>query len=220
MNGFIMIRSFAILILLLGSTSFAGELVGVPAIIDGDTLKIHGEKIRLDGIDAPESEQICLTSDNKPYPCGQNATFFLISITENKTVSCETSVKDRYGRHIATCFADNINLNKAMVLNGHALAYRQYSKRYIEAEKTAKIQQAGMWQGEFVEPWKWRKGERLSQNKQPNSNECLIKGNSGKIYHTPASQWYSRTKINEAKGERWFCTEAEAIAAGWRAPKK
>ena len=137
MNGFIMIRSFAIFILLLGNISFAGELVGVPAITDGDTLKIHGEKIRLDGIDAPESAQICLTSDNKPYPCGQNATFFLTSITDNKTVSCETSIKDRYGRHIATCFADNINLNKAMVLNGHALAYRQYSKRYIEAEKTA-----------------------------------------------------------------------------------
>ena len=218
-----MIKSFAIFILLLGNISFAGELAGIATITDGDTLKIHGEKIRLDGIDAPESAQICLTSNNKPYPCGQNATLFFKSITEHKTARCETSVKDRYGRHIATCFADNINLNKAMVLNGHALAYRQYSKRYIEAEKTAKIKQAGMWQGKFVAPWKWRKGERLSQKKQPNTSECLIKGNignSGKIYHTRASQWYSRTKINEAKGERWFCTEAEAIAAGWRAPKK
>ena len=218
-----MIKSFAIFILLLGNISFADELAGVPAITDGDTLKLHGENIRLDGIDAPESAQSCLNSNDKLYPCGQNATLFLKSITENKTVSCETSVKDRYGRHIATCFADNINLNKAMVLNGHALAYRQYSKRYIEAEKTAKIKQAGMWQGKFVEPWKWRKGERLSQKKQRNTNKCLIKGNignNGKIYHTPDSQWYSRTKINEAKGERWFCTEAEAIAAGWRAPKK
>ena len=217
-----MIKSFAIFILLLGNISFADELAGVPAITDGDTLKLHGEKIRLDGIDAPESAQSCLTSNDKPYPCGQNATLFLKSITENKTVSCESSVKDRYGRHIAICFANNMNLNKAMVLNGHALAYRQYSKRYIEAEKTAKIKQAGMWQGKFVAPWKWRKGERLSQKKQRNTNKCLIKGNignNGKIYHTPASQWYSRTKINEAKGERWFCTEEEALSAGWRAPR-
>ena len=76
-----MIKSFAIFILLLGNISFANELAGVPAITDGDTLKLHGEKIRLDGIDAPESAQICLTSINKPYPCGQNATLFLKSMT-------------------------------------------------------------------------------------------------------------------------------------------
>jgi len=218
-----MIKSFFIVILLLSNMSVAGELTGFPTITDGDTLKINGEKIRLDGIDAPESAQSCMTSDNKPYSCGQNATSFLKNITEHKTVSCKTTDKDRYGRHIATCFVGNINLNEAMVLNGHALAYRQYSKRYVEVEKTAEIAQAGMWQGIFVKPWSWRKGERLSQKKQSNTNECLIKGNisnSGKIYHTPQSQWYSRTKINEAKGERWFCTEAEAIAAGWRAPKK
>ena len=217
-----MIKSFFIFILLLSNISFAGELTGFPTITDGDTLKINGEKIRLDGIDAPESAQICMTYDDKTYPCGQTAASFLKNIAEYKIVNCEASSKDRYGRHIATCFVDNLNLNKTMVLNGHALAYRQYSQRYIEVEKTAEMEQAGMWQGEFIAPWKWRKGERLFYEKHGVTGECLIKGNissSGKIYHTPAAPWYSRTKINEAKGERWFCTEEEALAAGWRAPK-
>lgn len=218
-----MIKSFFIFILLLGNMSFAVELTGFPTITDGDTLKINGEKIRLDGIDAPESEQRCLNKNGANYQCGKLATKFLENVINQNEVKCKTTSKDRYGRYIGTCFLNNINLNKMMVLNGHALAYRQYSKRYIEVEKTAEIAQAGMWQGIFVKPWSWRKGERLSQEKQSNTKECLIKGNisnSGKIYHTPQSQWYSRTKINETKGERWFCTEAEAIAAGWRAPKK
>ena len=105
---------------------------------------------------------------------------------------------------------------------GLALAYRQYSKDYVLAEKTARNAKKGLWQGDFIKPWDWRKGKRLVANSSTNTNKCKIKGNissSGKIYHTPKSKWYNKTKINTGKGERWFCTEAEARAAGWRAPK-
>ena len=217
-----MIRLFSILLFVMSANCFAGEPKGIPTITDGDTLKILNEKIRLDGIDAPESGQRCLDKNGAQYQCGTLATVFLKNVINQNVVRCETTSKDRYGRYIATCFLNNVNLNEMMVLNGHALAYRQYSKRYILAEKDAEDKKIGMWQGEFIAPWKWRKGERLSYEKQSLTGDCLIKGNissSDKIYHTQASPWYSRTKINEAKGERWFCTEEEALAAGWRAPK-
>lgn len=217
-----MLKLFVIIFCLISSVSVANPLKGIPSITDGDTLKIIDEKIRLEGIDAPESGQRCLDKNGAQYQCGKLATVFLKNVINQNVVRCETTSKDRYGRYIATCFLNNINLNEMMVLNGHALAYRQYSKRYISAETEAKDKEIGMWQGKFVTPWKWRKGERLSYEKQIITGKCLIKGNissSGKIYHTQASPWYSRTKINEAKGERWFCTEEEALAAGWRAPK-
>lgn len=217
-----MFRLFSLLLFLMSSNCFAGELKGIPTITDGDTLRLLNEKIRLDGIDAPESGQKCANKKGTSYDCGKLATEFLKTVIDQNIVRCETNSQDRYGRYIATCFLNNTNLNEMMVLNGHALAYRQYSKRYISAEKNAEDKEIGMWQGEFIVPWEWRKGERLSAKKPSITGDCLIKGNissSGKIYHTPASPWYSRTKINEAKGERWFCTEEEALAAGWRAPK-
>ena len=106
-------------------------------------------------------------------------------------------------------------------MEGLALAYRRYSRDYVEAEKEARKRNVGMWQGEFVKPWDWRKGKRLATNKPATSENCLIKGNisgSGKIYHIPGSKWYDKTKINKDKGERWVCSEAETREAGGRAP--
>ena len=128
---------------------------------------------------------------------------------------------DRYGRLVTVCFADGQDINKQIVIDGFALAYRRYSRDYIAAELNAKRDEAGMWQGAFVKPWDWRRGDRLPKTIEQ-KGKCLIKGNissSGKIYHTPSSPCYDTTKINTAKGERWFCTEAEAVEAGWRAPK-
>ena len=112
-----------------------------------------------------------------------------------------------------------------MVLNGWALAYRRYSLDYILEETAAQAAQAGMWRGKFVPPWLWRRGERLQAATTPESAVgCTIKGNissSGeRIFHVPGGSYYDRTKISTAKGERWFCTEAEAIAVGWRKSKR
>ena len=70
-------------------------------------------------------------------------------------------------------------------------------------------------------PWEWRKGKRLQATTVPDSaTSCVIKGNINskgeRIYHMPGGRWYDRTKIEPARGERWFCAEAEAIAGGWR----
>ena len=112
-----------------------------------------------------------------------------------------------------------------MVFQGWALAYRQFSTDYVDQENVAKNAQTGVWRGEFVPPWEWRRGNRLGPPESPNVvAECLIKGNIAsdgeRIYHPPGGAYYSRTKIDPSKGERWFCSEDEARAAGWRRSKR
>ena len=200
----------------------ADVVSGRVSVIDGDTLEMHGKRIRLHGIDAPESGQQCKDVNGTTYRCGQMAAKQMSGYVSGKTVNCEILDKDRYGRFIARCLANGADVNELLVQDGWALAYRQYSKDYASAEGQAKRDKVGLWQGQFVEPWNWRRGERLADATMHEDSDCLIKGNissNGKIYHTPSSPWYARTKINTAKGERWFCSAEEAEAAGWRAPR-
>ena len=112
-----------------------------------------------------------------------------------------------------------------MVSQGFALAYRKYSTAYVGQERAAKAARRGLWRGEFVAPWDWRRGKRLAAAAPvARTGECRIKGNisrSGKrIYHVPGARYYDRTRIDTSKGERWFCSEAEARVAGWRRAKR
>ena len=136
------------------------------------------------------------------------------------SLHCKISSKDRYGRSIAVCYIEDKNINRNLVENGWALAYRKYSIDYIPNEKLASKRKIGVWQGDFVEPWKWRLGVRIREAKKVG---CYIKGNISsngeKIYHLPNSKNYLKTKISPSKGERWFCSEKEAQTLGWRTPK-
>jgi endonuclease YncB( thermonuclease family) len=145
--------------------AFAEDLVGQPVVVDGDTIHIaqHGRlRIRLFGIDAPEGDQWCWRQDRQPYPCGRFAAAFLEQRLAGKHVSCHVEDTDRYGRAVATCtiIETKQDVNRLMVQAGHALAYRNYSTRYVDAEKDARSQKAGMWQGRFIEPWNYRRGAR------------------------------------------------------------
>lgn len=139
----------------------AETLVGRATVIDGDTLELHGERIRLAGIDAPESGQFCLDSLNSPWRCGQQAAWALHRLVAHKTISCEAASKDKYDRYIATCFQGKENLNEVMVFLGMALAYRRFSQEYVVAEETAYEYGLGMWKGKFIAPWDWRNGVRF-----------------------------------------------------------
>ena len=195
------------------------EIVGWASVIDGDTLEIHGVRVRLHGIDAPESGQMC-SVQGQEYRCGQKAALALSDKIGNSTVTCEPRDWDRYGRVVAVCRAGGVDLNGWMVSEGWALAYRQYSTDYVTQENNASAARLGVWQGDFVAPWDWRHGNRGEVAKTQSPGGCVIKGNISskgeRIYHVPGGEFYDRTKISPAKGERWFCTEGEARAAGWR----
>jgi len=149
---------FTLVVLLnLNIKIIAAEISGFAVVTDGDTIKISNKKIRLHGIDAPEKKQNC-TKNLKEYNCGVVATEALIKKIGKNVVKCLTQKnKDRYNRFIGVCFADQEDLNKWMVRNGYAIAYRRYSKDYILDEDFAETNKLGLWSGAFLKPEKWRK---------------------------------------------------------------
>jgi endonuclease YncB( thermonuclease family) len=208
------------------SVGDANDLIGRPSVIDGDTIDIRKTRIRLHGIDAPENGQPCGDAAGMAYTCGSKAAFALADRIGQGNVTCEARDRDRYGRIVAVCFLATTgeDLNAFMVRSGWALAYREYSSAYVDDEDAARQAKRGLWAGTFTPPWEYRNRTRTAKpaTSPTDSGECLIKGNiskSGRIYHVPGSRWYSRTRIDRSRGERWFCSEAEARAAGWRAPR-
>lgn len=198
----------------------ADPAVGELRVVDGDTLVLGGQKIRLEGIDAPELAQTCRDAKGARYKCGLAAKAFLEHLTTNSPVTCQGSTEDAYGRRIAICFAGSLNLNRQMVEHGQAYAFVRYSDSYRIDQEKARQAARGIWSGTATPPWEYRREKwRVSAQEAPEG--CPIKGNiskSGRIYHSPGTPHYARTRINEAAGERWFCSEREALAAGWRAP--
>ena len=153
-------KIFNIVLIILFTLSIqvtAGEISGVPSITDGDTVKILDKRIRFHGIDTPEKKQMCIRN-SKEYSCGEEATNALKRKIGGKSINCKVEDKlDRYKRYIGVCFLENVNLNKWMVRNGYAVAYRRYSKDYIEDENYAKKNKIGLWSSYFILPEKWRK---------------------------------------------------------------
>jgi endonuclease YncB( thermonuclease family) len=125
-------------------------------IIDGDTIEIHGRRIRLFGIDAPESSQLCVRPTGERWRCGQQASFALADRIGRAAVTCQPRDLDRYDRVVAVCFKGNEDLNRRMISNGWAVAFRRYSLDYVASETSARRSQINIWSGEFDMPWNWR----------------------------------------------------------------
>jgi endonuclease YncB( thermonuclease family) len=234
-----MIRLILVLAFTFGGMAHAADISGVPRIVDGDTLAVGDIKIRLEGIDAPETDQICLDRDSKKWRCGIAARDQLAEEVNNRSIDCVPSGLDRYGRTLAVCRIGNVNLNAWMVREGWALAFVKYSTAYEGEESAARKAQRGLWRGAFIAPWDWRHRDKetvvlgslsvpitaqklllepASAEGTP-SSDCTIKGNVNRqgerIYHMPGGLSYAKVNMN-APGKRWFCTEEEAKAAGWR----
>ena len=135
------------------------KIAGHAEITDGDSIRIAMQSIRLLGIDAPELKQYCKVN-NSGVPCGEHARKKLLELIGGRPVYCFWSDVDRYGRLLATCYVREKNINAEMVKLGMALAYRRYSDQYIEEEEQARDAAIGLWGGEFIEPWRWRKEKR------------------------------------------------------------
>ena len=151
-------KSVIILLLavLLPHAARAADLVeGTAFVIDGDTIEINEVRIRLWGMDAPESAQRC-TEDGHLYPCGLDASQALRKQIGRKPVSCVRRDTDRYGRMVALCTVAGIDISRWMVQQGQAIAFRKYSLDYVADEDTARAAKVGMWAGEFQDPSEFR----------------------------------------------------------------
>lgn len=134
----------------------SGLLVGPAKVIDGDTIVVAGELVRLHGIDASELDQIFWWRGER-VACGMMALAALETLTAGLEVRCQAIERDRHGRLVAEAFApDGADIGCRVVLAGWALAYRQYSTDYVEAEAEARRARRGLWRGTFAAPWEWR----------------------------------------------------------------
>jgi endonuclease YncB( thermonuclease family) len=135
------------------------EIAGRASVIDGDTIEMRGQRIRLFGIDSPESAQLC-EAKQKTYRCGQQAALALADRIGERTVRCQERDRDRYGRTVAVCYVAGEDVDRWMVEQGWAVAFRKYSLDYVDAENDAREARRGIWQGEFEMPWDWRAARR------------------------------------------------------------
>lgn len=213
------IRSTLVLILALAAPASALTLSGQARVVDGDSLVIAGKSIRLFGIDAPELKQRCDVS-GRNWDCGVWAKDMLTKITGSGVLRCEALDRDRYGRTVARCTVSNRDVGAEMVRAGAATAYLRYSTDYAGTEAAAKAEARGLWSGAVMAPDAYRKIAK----RQPTPKGCTIKGNisakGSRIYHMPGQRDYEATRISVAKGEAFFCTEAEARTAGFRPAKR
>ena len=159
----------AALVALLASPAHA-DVYGPACVTDGDTLVVNGKRqrtrcvggtrVRLFGIDAPELKQRCKHPSGRDFLCGRAAASFLLEHVRGRAVECRGNSEDRYGRLIAVCFVGGKDLNAMMVGEGWALAYRDYSEKYVPQENVARKASKGIWAMQFVPPWEWRRMKR------------------------------------------------------------
>ncbi len=194
--------------------TWAQDVRGVPRVIDGDTLAIDTVRVRLFGIDAPERGQPCRDGGD----CGAQATAFLTDLIGDRPVRCIREDVDQYGRVVGTCYAGGTDLNRAMVRAGHAVPYLEFSLRYADDVVAPP---------RYTAPAAYRRsGGSIGAGGASRATDtaCGIKGNISsrgvRIYHLPGSRSYAATRIDESRGERWFCSVREAEAAGWRAVRR
>jgi len=214
----VFLRSSLLVMLCLGAApALAVTLTGTARVVDGDTIEMSGQTLRLIGIDAPELAQPC-ERDGKPWACGDWSRDALRTRLSGRDLSCSGTDQDRYGRWLVTCRLGGRDLGQVLVRDGVAFAYRRYSAIYVPDEAKAQQERRGLWEGSTETPEDFRR----SDSAVPQG--CALKGNvsaSGtRIFHAPGQQDYAATRIDPAKGERWFCSAAEAKQAGWRAARR
>lgn len=195
----------------------------VTRVIDGDTIEIEGgERVRYIGIDTPET-----VDPRKPVQCfGIEASKKNKELVEGKIVRLEKDITDRdkYNRLLRYVYVDDVFINLELVKQGFAYSYSyppdiKHQDEFLKAQQEAEKSKQGLWNACPIE----QQNQTISTptpTTENNNGECLIKGNissSGeKIYHMLGCGSYSKTTIDESRGERWFCTEMEAQSAGWR----
>jgi endonuclease YncB( thermonuclease family) len=235
------IRALALLAAVVAHPAQANIITGLATVIDGDTLELTGTRIRLLGIDAPESAQSC-TRAGLAWACGEEATATLREIIGSAQLTCRAQGNDVYGRVLAVCRTPVFDVGREMVRRGMALTTSDAPEDYAAANAIARRMKFGLWQGEFQRPDEWRaahpqampqlaqadaakrfarapSSRPAAERRYTNARGCAIKGNQSRhgelIYHLPGQRYY-----NVTRPEALFCSEREAQAAGFRRAKE
>jgi endonuclease YncB( thermonuclease family) len=211
------------------SMAAAQGIEGPAEVIDGDSLRVAGTEVRLFGVDAPEFSQSCY-SNGSEVACGAMAKDVLEGLIGSAVLTCQPRDTDTFGRIVATCQTSGVDIGEALVGAGWATAFRRYGNDYVLAEMRARAARAGIWQWDFQMPEDYRATQQAAlqpraarssprpaarPRRYEGNGQCLIKGNHSRrgdwIYHLPGMPYYDVTRA-----EAYFCTEAQAQAAGYR----
>ena len=204
---------------------FSQTIEGRAEAVTGDIIRVGKTEIRLDGIEAPEPLQRCAIPGNRRWRCGVAARSALSRTLRGRTVACRVSGSDETGRAFGTCTVGDQDLAQALVRSGLAFADTGLFSRYGSVEEEARTDKAGLWRGQAERPSEYRariademtRAWEVAKRRAPRG--CPIKGRivSGRKYYVlPGTVDYRRARIRTRRGERWFCSEEEALAAGWK----
>lgn len=225
---------FALAFLLVAPmSSAAAVLQGELRVIDGDTFVLGGQRIRLQGVDAPETHESCLDAAGRGWRCGDWATEALRNMLSGAQLVCHDLGERSYNRMVARCDLNGQDLGALLVQEGIARACPRYARRhahsrgYMALEEHAIARRVGMHEGQTPDlaGFCHEGGARTASAhaSPPPSPDCAIKGNisaNGRIYHLPGQQFYEQVVVRTDLGQRWFCSEEEAQAAGWRRARR
>ena len=147
---------FAVMFFLAFFSAVPAYADGDVYVVDGDSLKLGEQNVRLAHIDAPEYYQTCKRADKSTYNCGIKAREKLESLLKLGELSCKTVGRDIYNRDMSECFAGRTNINLEMVRSGWAVVYKSRDAACLEAQADAKRAKLGIWQGKYMKPELYR----------------------------------------------------------------
>lgn len=195
------------------------EVKGRGTALSGDSLKVGGTVVKLAGIEAPEEDQRCAGPGERRWRCAPAAREALARTLRSRSLTCRLAGEDEGGQRLATCVDGDTDIAAELVRSGHVFAVPGFFARYGTAEGEARAAKAGVWLGEAVERPSEFRAKRWAEAKRNAPEGCPIKGrvaSGSRTYVLPWSSSYERVRVRQNRGERWFCSEQEARAAGWR----
>lgn len=191
------------------------KLEGRAVAVTGDRLRVAGTLVVLDGIEAPETGQSCQRQSGA-WRCGTAAREALANLVRGRRITCDILSEDGQ-RKEARCYVGGRDVAEALVRNGHVFAEGGFLSRYASVEGDAETEKVGLWAGAADRPQDYR-DKRWDEAKKQAPEGCPIKGSirsGARTYVLPWAPSYDGLRLRTSRGERWFCSESEAQAAGW-----
>jgi len=198
---------------------FKNEIItGRARAIDGGHLRVRKQVLRLDNIDALLPSQTCTSRRGRAWRCGRRAKDQLARLVRRSTLTCTVSGKDDDGIKRVSCTSKIGDVAAALVVKGYAFAHLGMFASYRDEENEARQKKRGVWQGPAERPADFRL-TRWDKAAKTAPKGCPIKGRvirRKRLYALPWDRGYARVKIRPRRGEKWFCTEQDARAAGFK----